>query len=67
MKVKIDYYPTTTKDAYICLSGIIYFAITGFYTVLYANCNKHHPRVWLFQSYIKIDKRKNKKVIINKE
>jgi hypothetical protein len=45
MKVKIDYYPTTTKDAYICRSGIIYFAITGFYTVLYANCNKHHPRV----------------------
>jgi hypothetical protein len=67
MKIKIDCYFTTKKDAYICHSGIIYFALTDLYILLYSNRNKDYPCVYLFQDYIEINQRKNKKVIISRE
>jgi hypothetical protein len=66
MKIKISYYPAS-KDAYVRYGGIIYFAVTDFYIVLYAKRNEDYPRVWLFQNYIEINQSKNKRVTINKD
>jgi hypothetical protein len=67
MKIKISYYSTTTGDAYVRCSGIIYLAITEFYIVLYPKRNKNYPCVYLFQDYIEINQSKNKRVTINKD
>jgi hypothetical protein len=67
MKIKISCYSTTTRDAYIRCGGIIYFAVTDFYIVLYPKRNKDYPCAYLFQDYIEINQNKNKRVTINKE
>jgi hypothetical protein len=68
MKVKIDCYPTTsTKDAYIRCNGVIYFAITDVYILLYSKRDKDYPRVYLLDDYTEIKQRRNKKVIIKRE